>query len=495
MHQINRRHLIGCGGAYAALSAIGGSPLFAAESSATTKTLFDDLAILREALTSLHPGLYRYLNPRQAEAGMTVLECAYVNAPDQAARYLALSRFLATIRCGHSYANFYNQQEDVRADLFDRKTRLPFAFRWIDGGMIVTTDHGSGATVMPGTEVRKINGIRATEVLARLMPYVRADGHNDAKRRALLSVTNGDAFETFDIFHGLVFGAPTGGTHRLELLERDQKIRSVEVPAISLKDRRKFRITTPTKSDQPLWQWQIRDDGIAVLTMNDWGTYDTKWDWKAWLADRLSALKGARGLIIDIRANEGGEDCGDEIIARFATADVPLGEERRLVRYRTTPKAPDPYLDTWDDSFRTLGVDAAKYDTRYFRLKRGDTDRVIAARGPRIDAPMIVLIGPQNSSATFQFAARCREAGIATLIGEPTGGNQRGINGGCFFFVRLPSSGLEFDLPLIGTFPAKPKPDAGLLPDILVRQSARDITAGHDSAMQVALARLRDGKT
>lgn len=265
--------------------------------------------------------------------------------------------------------------------------------------------------------------MRSEEMLARLLPYARADRHDDAKRRALLSVTSSDEFETLDIFHGLLFGSPVGGMHRLELRAPDGTTRSVDVPAISLADRQKFRITIPVKSDQPLWQWEMRSDGIAVLTMNDWVTYNTKWDWKGWLADRLSALKGAHGLIVDIRANEGGEDCGDEIIACFAKADVGLDEERRLIRYRTTPKTLDPYLDTWDDSFRALGVDAETYDERYLRLKRGDTARVIAARGPRIDLPMAVLIGPQNSSATFQFAAHSKQAGIATLIGEPTGGN------------------------------------------------------------------------
>lgn len=490
MRTVGRRELIAGGFTAACGGAITTGPLFAAVPPATSKTFADDMAILREALTSLHPGLYRYLSPRQAEAGMAALQRTYVNAPDQTARYLALSRFLATIRCGHSYANFYNQKKAVRTDLFDRKSRLPFGFRWVDGAMITTSDHGSGARLVPGTEVRKINGMRSAEMLARLLPYARADGHNDAKRRALLSVTSTDEFETFDIFHGLLFGAPVDGMHRLELRAPDGTIRSVDVPAISLADRQKFRITIPVKSDQPLWQWEMRADGIAVLTMNDWGTYNSKWDWKAWLADRLNSLKGARGLIVDIRANEGGEDCGNEIIARFAKADVRLDEERRLIRYRTTPKTLDPYLDTWDDSFRTLGVDAETYDARYLRLRRGNTDRVIAARGPRIDLPMVVLIGPQNSSATFQFAAHAKQAGIATLIGEPTGGNQRGINGGCFFFVRLPASGLEFDLPLIGNFPAKLAPDAGLMPDILIKQTARDISDGRDAVMEASTKQL-----
>ena len=38
------------------------------------------------------------------------------------------------------------------------------------------------------------------------------------------------------------------------------------------------------------------------------------------------------------------------------------------------------------------------------------------------------------------------------LVGQMTGGNQRGINGGAFFFVTLSNSQLEVDLPLVGNF-------------------------------------------
>ena len=74
------------------------------------------------------------------------------------------------------------------------------------------------------------------------------------------------------------------------------------------------------------------------------------------------------------------------------------------------------------------------------------------------------------------------------LVGEATGGNQRGGNGGAFFFVRLPASGIEFDLPLIGNFPMQPAPDAGIEPDLKVDVAAVDIATGIDAQMERALA-------
>ena len=59
------------------------------------------------------------------------------------------------------------------------------------------------------------------------------------------------------------------------------------------------------------------------------------------------------------------------------------------------------------------------------------------------------------------------------LVGQPTGGNQRGITGGAFFFLRLPNSKIEVDVPLIGQYPATEQPDGGLLDKLVKRKLAR----------------------
>jgi hypothetical protein len=80
-----------------------------------------------------------------------------------------------------------------------------------------------------------------------------------------------------------------------------------------------------------------------------------------------------------------------------------------------------------------------------------------------------------------------KASGAGKLVGVATGGNQRGINGGAFFFVRLPASGIEFDLPLIGTFPPVSAPDEGIEPDVKVETSALDIATGIDAPLERAL--------
>ena len=84
--------------------------------------------------------------------------------------------------------------------------------------MIVTRDLSPEARLKPGTEVLAIDGVRSSDILARLMTIARADGSNDAKRVAYLEVLGTGKYEAFDIFLPLFF--PAIG-ERMELLVRE----------------------------------------------------------------------------------------------------------------------------------------------------------------------------------------------------------------------------------------------------------------------------------
>ena len=444
-----------------------------------------DVQLLDEILRTLHPGLHRYLSPAALEARLGLLDRQWQADPSLETRYIGLTRLLAAIRCGHSYPSFYNQTRPIADRLFSRKDRLPVAFRWIGDQMVVTENQTNDIWLPKGSVIKAIDGVSSAAILSRLLPLVRADGSNDGKRLALLSPTGADEIETFDVLRGLVYGAPKNGQFNVHFrapgTSRDAW---VDIPAVDLAARKRYVRTLDPRSNEPIWQWQMGDDGIAVLTMPGWAIYNSKWDWQSWLDERLDSLAGAKGLILDLRENEGGNDCGDAILARLSPTDITRPKTNRLVRYRTTPPALDSYLDTWDDSFRAWGEVAVPYSDRFFRLTRSDDSGVIASKKPQVRVPMAVLTSPQNSSATFQFASLVKATGLGKLIGEPTGGNRRGINGGAFFFVRLPESGIEFDLPLIGYFPEGRQPDAGIEPDIHVSNSAADIAADRDRVLE-----------
>ena len=146
-----------------------------------------DAELLAHAYGALHPGLHRYNSTSQMDARFMALRQTLAGRPTLPNAYLALARCTAAVRCGHSYPNFYNQSDTVQSALFDQPDKLPFLFRWIGDRMIVTRDV-SQPPLPPGTEVRAIEGVAAGRLLRGLIPFARADGHNDAKRRRILEV-------------------------------------------------------------------------------------------------------------------------------------------------------------------------------------------------------------------------------------------------------------------------------------------------------------------
>ncbi len=486
---LTRRHLVAGAAGAAGLACL---PAFAGKASAGADWS-EDIRLLRRIYTELHPGLYRYATPAAVSERFQRLERFFGAATSLGGAYLELSRFLATVQCGHTYANFYNQSETVVEQLFSGRTRLPFHFQWFGQRMVVTANHSGKAALAPGAEVLSVDGRPAAKILKALMPYARADGGNDAKRRALLSVTGDDAFETFDIFQGLAFPPKDGAFTLTVRVAPGEKAMTVRVDAIDLALRRTAMAPAAQNENAPQWTLDWHDGRAGVLTMPGWALYDSTWDWRAFLDGVFAGLdqRRATGLVVDLRGNEGGLDCGHEIVARLIDRELVLDGGDRKVRYRKVPDDLNPYLDTWDNSFRDWGDAAVSADDGWLTLKKFDDDargEVIAPKGPRFAGKVAVLIDAQNSSATFQFARIVQDNRLATLIGEPTGGNRRGINGGAFFFVRLPKSGIEADLPLIGYFPKTPQTDEGLAPDVFASPSIDDVREGRDSVREKALA-------
>jgi len=147
-----------------------------------------DALVLRETYAALHPGLLRYQTQAQLDASYAHLVNELARAGSRREAFLAFTEYTASVRCGHSYPSFYNQTDAIASELFAGRDRLPFGFRWIDGRMIVTEDFATGGTLRPGDEVLAIDGTPARSILARLLPYTRADGANDAKRIDQLQV-------------------------------------------------------------------------------------------------------------------------------------------------------------------------------------------------------------------------------------------------------------------------------------------------------------------
>lgn len=462
----------------------------------SSQQLLADVEILKSAYEQLHPGVYRYNTKKQIDERFAALRKFFEQDRTRAEAFIEFSRFTASIQCGHTYANPHNQGKTVRSELLGGKNRLPFHFRWIDRRMIVINDAGNQIKV--GSEVLSINEIPVATILEKMLPLSRADGANDAKRIRNLEI-DGTKYAAFDVFMPLLFPQMTD-RFAVSIREPDGQSRIITIEAIdaSVRDGDKPKATNANESP---WEARELSPQIAVLRMPTWAMYNSKWDWKKFLNDYFDSLieEQTPNLVIDLRGNEGGDDVGNLIIARITTSEVALSSFLRHSRYRAAPTELHEYLDTWDKSFLDWADAVKPVENGFFRNTKYDDTAdgdVIKPAGKRYAGKVFVLIDASNSSATGQFAAAIKQSKLATLVGQPTGGNQRGINGGAYFFLRLPNSRIELDLPLIATFPVGQSlpdgqslpfesiPNAGVEPDIAVTPTHADIAAGVDSEME-----------
>lgn len=455
-----------------------------------------DLAIAQKAFRELHPGLYRYNTKAQADSLFEACRLKFQSSLSYPEAYLGFSELAAGISCGHTYANFFNQPGFIKQGIFQQPDKLPFTFRIIEGRILVEYNASEDERIGKGCELTAANGIPVQDILPRLARLVPADGGNFAKRMSRLEVSGAGEFEDFDIFFPLLY-PPPGGRYELEMrnLESGEQFRS-QVAAISREvraERIRKRCGLPEPTYDNLWEFTILDSQSAYLRLGHFQTWKMSADWKEFLKNAFETLesKNISHLIIDIRGNEGGNDEVILELSRFLAArPMSAPPMRSLTRYATLPPALEPYLSSWDNSFKDLSRRARQVENGYYEMKNAGEQRLPGNRNA-YRGKVYLLVGPSNSSATFYMAMIWKENGLATLIGQPTGGSRQGLNGGQIAFLRLPNSGIELDIPLIGTFPEKPQPAGGIEPDINAPPSVEDFLKGIDSELEAAKALIR----
>ncbi len=439
-----------------------------------------DLRILKRALVDLHPGLYRYATPAQIDAGFAAAQAEVAGGASRAQLYLLATRLAAAVRCGHTWVNPANQPPAVQA-MLGRQT-LPLVLRWVEGRILVVA---SAAPAVPaGSELLAIEGLSPAKIAAALMPYLRADGSSDGKRLVQLDDdANGGAMQR--LFPLLFPPGPEGWRLRLA------NGREVRAPVLTAAEREQALRAAGWRERDPAWRLRV-DAGVAVLTLPSFAFWDHRFDGAAFLDRTFDELaqRGIDRLVIDLRDNEGGDDAlGRALLSHLIARPYTQPGSRRESAYERVPYVVARYLDTWDFGFFDRTGLVTKTAGRNWALPDSPPTVVMPAARP-FKGRVVALVGPNNSSAGYLLARDLKASGAATLLGRPTGGNRRGLNGGQLAWITLPASGAAVDIPLVANFAPGDPPDASVQPDVVVRPRWADVAAGVDTELAAALRLL-----
>ncbi|MBX7133320.1 MAG: hypothetical protein K1X67_11650 [Fimbriimonadaceae bacterium] len=448
-----------------------------------------DLQVMKRVMTALHPGLTRYLTPTQLDEQWAKLGRLFEKPLNAREVYLSLSRFTGSLRCGHSYVNFYNQSDDLKRVVFNGNDKVPFTFLLVGDRMLV--EKSATPEVKAGDEITEIGGKSISSIIKELLPFVKADGSNDGKRRYDLQISGAGEFETFDIFFPLMF-PPDDGKYAVKV---NGSAKAVILNTISRKDRKeKLKISESGDPVADSWSDKILPDGTAYLQVGTFAIWKWKVDWKTKLDDFFTSLQTEKRerLVIDLRGNEGGADeVGSQILSYLTPKYLPSAAAIKKIRFDKVPEDLRPYLNTWDPSFYDFSKSVKPSEDGMFFLNEFELRSGVSPRENRFAGQVAILIDAGNSSATFYLARAAKANTLAILVGSTTGGNLRGLNGDKFFFFTLPNTKIEIDIPIVANYLDTNAPDSGLEPDVSVSPTLDDVRAGRDVVLEKAVEVLK----
>lgn len=469
--------------------------LYSQEKILTPLEMQGDIEVLRSAFMNLHPGLYKFNTPQQIEEYFRQLKAQTYTPLSEREFFLLLSKFTEKIKCGHTFPNPLNQRKDVRQRILNNKA-LPFLFVTAESKLIITHNFSSIPQINKGDEIITINGFTAKEIIDSLLTVSRSDGNNSlGKKLNNINITPDEisSHTLFDIYFPLFFKS-WAETYKVKIKLHAKKIVEYDIPLNTLAERvEKYEAAFGKVPEyESTWDYKLLDNQTAYMKFGTFAFWNSKFNTKRYVdsifAD-LSSRKYINKLIIDIRGNEGGDDTYEYILSYITSRELGCDNPRkRLFKTLTIPDSLLPYLDTWDESFKAP-KDQTKYlldETGLYEEILNDPCETIKPQKNNFKGKVCLLIDAKNSSAGFQMAELFTSSKLGVTIGETTGGSQLGINGGQFFFLTLPNTQMEIDLPLIYGY-HKGKPDMGIKPDIEILTTQRDIKEGRDPQLKEAL--------
>jgi hypothetical protein len=485
------------------LLSMGSRFLFSTESEPrilTPEGLLKDFQVLKGVLLNYHPGLYRFQDSLAVERSFANLEQQLKKELSLSEAYLIFSRFTASIKCGHTFCSFYNQSGQTKDSLFNRNDKVPFTFSLFDKRMFIEKNVSETDSLFEDTEILAINNIPVSAIVDTLIQYIKGDGSNNLKRLNDLNLSGSGKFEAFDIFYPLLF-PPVRNRYSLKTKQPGKPdVNEINVKSISRNER--FALIENKYGKQPstsddLWSFSLLNEQTGYLKIGTFVTGKLTIDWKKFIDNVFAELNGKKipNLIIDIRGNEGGDDEVNLVLGnKLAKRQIEFPEYRELLRYETVSDAYRPFLNTWDKSFYSRKGQLVKLENGFYTWKKDRGNSVIRQNSKAFQGQTYLLVDAANSSATFFLTAGLQQNKIATVIGSQTGGNRKGTNGGQLFFLWLPNSQIEVDIPLIGYYPLTEQPDEGLSPDIEVVVQIPDILSGRDKVIEKTLALIGKSK-
>lgn len=377
-----------------------------------------------------------------------------------------LKRFCAILKDGHTNIEFPGEvQKKVMKTMFGE---YRFLIENIDGKAIIThVNFSKKGIVPPGSEILEVNGQSTRNFSALFVkPYIASSTEHVLENMAtenLLEGIEGDSFE-------LKIRKPGG---------------EVVVFSVTHSKSSETELYPPMPNPNKIFEFKWIEPKVAYVALNSFESEDIITEF----TKSLSELENAKGLIIDLRRNGGGDhQVGLEILKYLLPSESVLGAKSQTRNHIATYKAWGEMVKPADTASNAeFKMAYLNYSDKYY-YNFPISSRSIKIPGKKIIIPTVVLIGNMTASAAEDFLIYAYNQPHFTTLGSPTFGST-----GQPYYFMLPGGSQARVCTKKDTYPdGKEFVGTGILPDVVVKRTLSDYLKGRDPELEKATLILND---
>jgi Peptidase family S41 len=405
-----------------------------------------DLAMLKDTLQKIHPGLYRYKSKQFVDHIFDSCSASIRDSMSTPEFYALVCFAIASFEDGHSNARL---SKEFLSDYLNQVKVFPAMTMFIhDRAFIFCCNQNID---LAGAELLSINGIPMSGIIQTLFKYIPSDGN-------IASHKNWEMPEFFPLLFNFVYGEK----NEFDIKYKSQAgvIKSATLKADFLK---KMICGNPFPRPTKYLDLVYKDN-IAVITLRTFfnGFLEhTGENFKNFLDSAFSDIKqkGIKKLLIDLRGNQGGNDGNGILLYAWLS-------QKEFIYYASQETTSEKFTKSGHPN---LGI-----------------QQPIENNFP---GTVYFLIDGRSFSATAEFAAIARSNDRGKFIGDECGGGYYGNTSGDDITLNLPGSPISCRIPMIkytlDVKKAKPG-EYGVMPDFPVERTIMDLIDGKDTQLSYA---------
>lgn len=391
-----------------------------------------------------------------------------VATPNDYEYYRLLKKFSALLADGHT--GIYYPENMVEMNTMFGDYRL--FVENIDGKAIIVRTNLSKTKELPvGSEVIEVNGLpTAAYIQQYVAPYISTSAAHILKDQGIS-----------DLFKGMA-----GRSYEVKIKKPDGMIAALKLTHQTTAEKEVYPAYGAPSTDPfaNLFKFEWKNKEVAYVALNSFSepVIDSLF------VAKLPELYKAKAIIIDLRANGGGNSKVAKEIFQYLTADSLIyGAKTRSRDHVAVYKAWGAFTAAKD----TAKSDFAKQNLLTFEGKRylnfDYAPSPILIKAARITVPIVLLTGHATASAAEDFLIYSDKQKHMYKIGNLTFGST-----GQPLIFALPGAGEAWICTKQDTYPdGKEFVGYGIQPDLEVTYTLADYLAKKDPAVEKALDYLK----